>query len=624
MKKDWKLAVLGLMIAVIVPVLPVAAQSSNPAKVEWIDDSLPNQEEPLPQSATSGAGNRNYVTDVDNYMDVHFVNFIEVDKWFAFTGLENGKAALGYARSLGTSSRGNLFLGTYYNGNILKMGTLNRSAPDPRDGAAEIEITAPVLLPDGTILSTQIYDSYTNPLIETDNRFDILLRFTNLGMAIKLGVVENLASAGKADNGNKPMDKFEASTQQGTLSVVKGEPEYSYLKGDIIPSFNWGWILPIGAYYLLPRAEASVNLYQDSEDAVYKNYTAAAGREWLPYELEQMAAMVGITLPPSVSSILINPKTTYEGHAGNAISPVFGIGLELMFPLDGITVKAAGLKYNTGFTNYSNDYDINGISGSVKGTAAWKATQETTQSNPTDKTISRETILSVTEKSAMRHTITPIYRWQTKLTDRVSVGYNANIAFDIRSSNSDTKTQRTNVVETNGATTTTVTTNVYYNAPTTTTDPFEKRDTRIEVNALSITPALNIGTSYEVIPCKFTFNAGLKLIPPGYVLTSTKVYTNNTTVTNGVKTSADDNGNNIANVVLPDGTDVSNQMSLVSETKITSAVWTSLDAELAAGFTLYFTPFFALDAALTGVEVGPSGNKIPDLSNMKICFTLKK
>ncbi|MDR2101493.1 MAG: hypothetical protein LBP43_02875 [Treponema sp.] len=619
MKKSWKLIALCLVIAAALSVLPATAQSSNPAKVEWIDDSLPNQEEPLPQSATSGAGNRNYVTDVDNYMDVHFVNFIEVDKWFAFTGLQNGKAALGYARSLG-----NLFLGAYYNGTILKMGTLNRSAPDPRDGATGITVTAPVQLPDGTILSTQIYDSYMNPLLETDNRFDLLLRFTQLGMAVKLGFVENLASADKADNNNKPTDKFEAATQQGALSVVKGEPGYSYLKGDIIPSLNWGWILPIGAYYFLPRVEASVNIYQDSEDAVYRDYTAAAGREWLPYELEQMAAMIGITLPPSVSSLFVDPKTTYLGHSGNALSPVFGIGLELMFPMDGITVKAAGLKYNTGFTNYSNDYDINGIGGSVKGTVAWKATQGTTQTNPADKTVTRETTLSITEKSARRHTITPIYRWQTKLTDRVSVGYNANIALDIRSSSSDTKTQRTSIVETNGTATTTVTTNVYYNASPTTTDPFEKRDTRIEVNALSITPSLNIGTSCEVIPGRFTFNAGLKLIPPSYVLTSTKVYTNNTRVSNGVKTSADDNGNDVTNVVLPDGTNASNQMSLVSESKITSTLWTPLDAELAAGFTLYFTPSFALDAALTAVEVGPSGNNVPDLSNMKIYFTIKK
>jgi hypothetical protein len=337
-----------------------------------------------------------------------------------------------------------------------------------------------------------------------------------------------------------------------------------------------------------------------------------------------MAAMIGITLPPSVSSILINPKTTYEGHAGNAITPVFGIGLELMFPLDGITVKAAGLKYNAGFTNYSNDYDINDINGSVKGTVAWKAMQERTQTNATDKTITRETILSITEKSAVRHTITPIYRWQTKLTDRVSVGYNANIAIDIRSSRADTKTKKTSIVEINGVTTNTVTTNVYYNAPPETTDPFEKRDARIEVNALSVTPALNIGTSCEVIPGRFTVNAGLKLNPPSYVATFAKVYTNNTTVTNGVKTSADDSGNNITNVVLPDGTNVSNQITLVSESKINSRVWTPLDAELAAGFTLYFTPSFALDLALTALEVGPSVNKSPDISNMKICFILKK
>jgi hypothetical protein len=206
----------------------------------------------------------------------------------------------------------------------------------------------------------------------------------------------------------------------------------------------------------------------------------------------------------------------------------------------------------------------------------------------------------------------------------VSIAYNANIAFDIRSSNSDTKTTKTEIVDVNGTETTTHTANVYYNADPNTPDPFEKRDTRIEVKALSVTPALNLGASYTVIPDKLTFTAGLKLMPPSYVSSSTKVYTNNTTDINGAKKTADDEGKDITNVVLPDGTDVSDRISVVSETEINSVVWTPFDAELSAGFTLYFTPSFALDAALSAVELGPSGNKKPDLSNLSVIFTLKK
>jgi hypothetical protein len=621
MRKQRKPAVFFLITAMLVPAARGVAQSMDPAKVEWIDDSLPNQMEPFPQSAASAAGNRNYVTNVDNYMDVHFVNFAgqveadKFDKWFGFAGLQKEKAALGYGRFLG-----NFFLGTYFNGNILKAGTLDRSAPDPRDGSTEINTTAPVVLPGGSILSTQIYDSYVNPLVQTDNRLDMLFLIKNLGMALKLGFVENLEKADKAVN---TMETFKASDGGMTLVAVKGEPEYSSIKGDIIPSLEWGWILPVGGYYLLPRVEASVNFFQDSEDAVYRDYTMAMGMKISPYDLEQLAAQYGRPLPPSASAILVDPETRYSGRAGNAVTPVFGLGLELM-SIDDNTVQAVGLKYNTGFTGYSNDYDVNGISGSVMGAAAWSASIGTTQTTPTDKTTTRKTTLSITEKSASRHTITPIYRWQTQLTDRVSVAYNANIAFDIRSSTSDTKTTKTEIVDVNGTETKTLTTNVYYNADPATADPLEKRDTRIEVNALSVTPALNLGTSYTVIPARLTFTAGLKLKPPSYVASSTRVYTNNTTDINGAKKTANDDGNDITGVVAADGTDVSNQISVVSETEINSVVWTPFDAELSAGFTLYFSPSFALDAALSAVEVGPSGNKKPDLSNLSVIFTLKK
>ncbi|MDR2103329.1 MAG: hypothetical protein LBP42_04400 [Treponema sp.] len=552
MKKSWKMRAFFAALTAMVTALPLTAQSPDPLPVfpEPTDRVFPiiDQEEPFPQSASSKVTNRNVAAGTDNFMSPFYYQLVDYKKFFAFMGLMEGKFAAGYAGRLGR-----YFLGLYYHGNILKQGELNEKPP--ADSAAQkTETEVPGA---GSMVS------YNRREIFSDNRAEVFLG-NSRGMAFKIGFQEKLISS------------------DGTPALNPGAPQknYSYLGGDIRPYLGWGMTLRAGKYEILPSIDFALDLFRDSGAVLFDDRLFIG-------QAQQAAA--GKT---TYSSGLFLREASREG---SMISPVFGAGFELAAPLQ-YGQQAFGLKYSGGMAFYSNNYDVYGTKGNIKGSMAW--TNKTTVSY--DSTISEfikyveDQTLTLSRISASRHTITPVYRWFSALSERAVLGVNLSAAVDMRKLTQD-KTQS-------------LTTHTLY-LTLASAQPTQSSSVSGPVtidnyssSALSISPAINIGASYAVAPGIFTINTGLKLNPPQYIHT----------VIRG-KRSTD-----IAGASVPVGytTDLS--------------VWTPFSAAVSAGFVLSFSSHLAFDAVMSsGTITFNQGNRLPsseegiDLSRIALLMTLK-
>jgi hypothetical protein len=570
MNRRWKVVTLALITAAALT-LSVAAQESNTHK------------------ATAGL----FGNDVDDFMDVHAYSGLEFDNYFGFTGysapeenppllLNRGAVGIGYARKFG-----GIYVGAYYNGNIITSVQGRRAGTDitwqENNSPSETE----------TIEA--IYDPLTNRLdaktttttpagkgFYSSNDASVLLGIA--GMGFKVGFKEELITG---DSGSALLSPGSSSTTTERFSLQTKQYQnevdtYSYIKGDLIPSLKWGMGLELGGLSIDPYVDVKVDFHRDNYSLITKNYTVNT----------QTNAIIG------------NLNYNGNGQSANYIQPDFTVGAGITFlKKDGLEA-GAGIEYGINFALYSNDYDIFGRSGNVGGKVSWNNAGRYITNTENTRFETNHVRLTVEETFALNHRIEPSFTVTKEIDERLKLGFNTTIGIGIDTSSADSYTE--------------------YTEETLVTD---KRDTyaknlversttisnqkKEETTVFTIDPEFAAGASFQVIPNRFTLNAGVGLgfnysnktvrtTPQGYD------YTKEYTVDAYGTVTAD-------NTISIDST--------IQEDKLNVAQgWKGLSGTVGGGFTFFFSPTFTVDAAFSAAGV----DFATDLANVNILFTLKK
>jgi len=139
--------------------------------------------------------------------------------------------------------------------------------------------------------------------------------------------------------------------------------------------------------------------------------------------------------------------------------------------------------------------------------------------------------------------------------------------------------------------------------------------TKKETSTLDITPTVGIGASYNLIPGRFTVNAGVTLNPISYSREST------VTSPNGVDSSyyKEEKGSGSNKYTSVENKNVYNPDS-VEDTVQNKTSWEGLNGSVAGGFVFNFNDNLALDFMVSTVA-GAKFNL--NLTNLNVMFTFK-
>jgi hypothetical protein len=280
--------------------------------------------------------------------------------------------------------------------------------------------------------------------------------------------------------------------------------------------------------------------------------------------------------------------------------------VDLTLPKKDGVETTLGIAYEVAFDLYGNDYNgYGGDSGSVKGTLSYVSTETITETAAL-RTTTDSNLAQISEKSALRNTITPAFKVTKDINDRLRLGFKALAAVGINKDTSKNHREDRTVVlveslagtPENGAYSSIV-------------RRWERKE--ISETSFSIAPEFRAGLQYRLIPDRFVLNGGV-LASFNFTRTSTR------TTPGGfeeILTYREDGyGNVLQNndySVLP----VSQTDSLTIERS-----FDDLTALLTGGFTFYFTPGFSADAAFSAGVANSSWNL--NLTSVRILFTLKK
>jgi hypothetical protein len=518
----------------------------------------------LPASPTS---NQNKATagvfgaDVDNYMNVDNYGDVNFNKWFGYLGgSTNGVFNLGYATRFGgksgegESGGGNgIYLGTYYTGNLFTTGT---------DETTRLTTTwDPVLQ---QLLTKADEKIYTWTYTDTNNNIAALVGLTGLNMGIKVGFYENMRTFNTPYNVNRNGTSTVTQNVDGSITYSNNDSlSYELSDGNMMPYLQWGMKLKVGSYNLLPRAYAGVNF---SEDKFIDDYYGANRTEY-------QGNFIGTEN--------IQRRGYDNGYTGLTI----GAGAD--FYLD--DTMYVGLDYYLGTNIYDRSFSAIGKSVSVKGTINWNnANNNSTKNDYFDRTVKNDSAqIAVSEQSNMNHFITPVFgkEWKEKLFgENLKLGILVQLPMSITSRTVSNYTDAWTKNET-----------VYKNTNdlqnnTTTITEAHTAGTKTETSEFNISPTVGVGVSYDLIPKKFTLNAGINVNVPSFTSTST-VTSRNGVDSNYTKTeigygSGKYTSNETLTVTLP-GTIVD---SVRTQTR-----WYGLSGSLAGGFVFSFNDNFALD-----------------------------
>jgi hypothetical protein len=537
MSKGLKPVILGAAAAFIVAAVPLAAQNLN--------EIGPQGGIPVPSSNTSRATAGRIGADIDNYMS--YFNYVlpKFDSMFGFGGYgwdgpsiyldASDKPLVHYSDAdenpvdyfkLGSKiqagyavRRDGFYLGAWYKGNVAAIGKASIEVArqgNSTAGALEIEEVA--------------VDS-----LWTDNQLQLLVGFA--GMGIKLGFQEKLESR------SYPVPSMESWTLSTSASGERFKnriDEYSFFNGTMVANLGWGMPMAIDYMTLCPFLELSLHIYQDNSDQLISNY---------------------------YSDDASTPKRQYTGGGWNAgyYAPEVNIGFTLEMPdLNGGT-WIPGVSYNLFLPLYNNSYDVDGLTGTVNGAAAWTTFEEDLSGKITVTTI---------EISDMYHRLTPSFSYVRSFIERLQLGFSvkAPVWFGYR-----VEKPRIRIEERESSESTSTVTEI---ADTT-------------VTLIETWPELGLGAAFQAIPGALNLQAGFSL-SIGYKGVWEKGPGKNTLIS-------------IA------------QTSGVEERTLTTHELSSLKGQVSAGFSLNFSPEFALDAAFSS-----GGDFSLTASEFTLLFVLKK
>jgi len=522
------------------------------------------------ESNQSGATAGVFGTDVDSFMDVNSYGDVEFNKWFGFLGGDNsGIVSLGYATKFG-----NIYLGGFYTGNIFRSGT--------NETKRLTTSWDPILMQLLTKTDTTIYTQTTT---NTNNNIAALIGVA--GMGIKLGFSEDITTY------NTPYNVYRNNTNTGTSTVtqnVDGSITYSgndsinyeESKADLMPYIQWGMKLDLGSGTLVPRVGAAINFARDIRiDEFYSSArTELNGKN--------IAGTEDITRQDIKNDHM---RIFIDAGADYYLNDNFYVGLD----------------YELEMVSISNDYSALGKSGSIAGYRQTYAVSSTT--NYLDRTEKVNQVnLYVGEWNDLRHTITPAVCKTSTIGDDLQLGVLFSLPIVIFNNTENSYRDQWKLEE-----------ETYNDA----NDSSKNRTAyterhyageKTEKSTLDIAPTVGIGASYNLIPGRFTVNAGVTLNPISYYREST------VTSPNGVNSSyykeemgSGSNKYTSSEYKYVDAPDVEDTVQ-----NITS--WKGLNGSVAGGFVFNFNENFALDFMVSAVN---NAQFSLNLTNLNVMFTFK-
>ncbi|GHV93560.1 hypothetical protein AGMMS50268_40630 [Spirochaetia bacterium] len=536
-----------------------------------------------PKSTTKTATADRIGTDVDNFLDYTGHTGVKFDNWFGYAGYES-LASVGYARKLGS-----IYLGAWYKGNVARtqaVSGLSWSGP----GSTSIigngininlnDLINPVYDAFGELQSTTKSTGQDNADgIVTDNQLQALIGFGN--MAVKVGFREFLYSQPDYTNiYGANQNQTMTTPGSGTVAYANALESFSDLHGNLQPNVGWGAAFALGKFTLKPKAEVAIAIVQDARETVVKDGTSVYG-----------------------NGAVTSKKS---GYANNFVRPSITVGADIALQGKNGGTWTPGIAYNIFFDVYSNDYDAYGSSGTVKGTVNYTAS-DTISGNesthvvtvsPISTVVTDTAKIRVVEKSAVYNVITPGISYSDNFGDRVKFGFKAQVPVHFGSRTESSYSE------------TTAKTDTKYTSGTSTHQTQVTRQNQQETvtSQFRISPKIDVGTSYQVIPGKLALNAGVsgtfgyrsteaRQTPNGYYVQTTYTTDENGNVTTNNKT------------VNVDST-VNDQVTKVY-------AWDAFTPTFGAGLTINFTETFALD---TSFQTGATVN----LGSVQLLLSLKK
>jgi len=552
---EIKMKVLALAaIAVIGLAMPLSAQLT--AKTE----PASNQ-----SAATAGV----FGTDVDNYMNVNYYGDVNFNKWFGYVGGDaSGIFNLGYATKFGA-----IYLGTYYSGNLFKTET---------NETTRLTTTWDTNLQQ--MLTRRDDKIYTRTTTNTNNNIAALIGLTGLQMGIQVGFYENITTYNTPYNVTRGGTSTKIQNADGSITYTNNDSlNYEESDGDLIPYIQWGMQLKVGSYNLTPRVGVAVNFYQDK--LIDKYY--ASGRT--VYQ----------------GKIVGQEQITREGN--NDGCTILGIAAGADFYLN--DSMYVGLDYGLTMDIYDQSFGDAGRSGSVNGTIKWNTTNTT--DNYIDRTVKSDVVnINVIEQSSMIHTIVPAFWKQNALGENLKLGVLVKLPITIASGFASSYTDEWTTNET-----TYIDANNFQNNTTTIKKDHTAGD-KTETSIFNIAPTVGVGVSYDLIPNKFTVNAGINVNVPSFTSTSIAKSPNGVDSTYTKTEVGFGSGKHTTGETLTVTAPATIRDSVQTTTK-----WSGLSGSIAGGFVFSFNDNFALDL-LAETDV-PTDAFSVNLTKLSVLFSVK-
>ena len=527
-------------------------------------------QEPAPVSNTSKATAGIYGNDVDDYMNYFNYSDVQFDKHFGFAGW-NGHANIGYAHRFG-----GLHLGLLYNG----LGFWQYDAE-------RVETITPTYFNnnDGELNNVKTELEFSNQAFSTNNGIYALFGIAGMGIGVGIRV--------ETETYSEPNDVAFITTETGTRIVYEDKIDsYNQRHNSITPFIGWGMKLNLGSMVLKPFVEASMALNSNEYELITTDYTTNNEVISGVQNFYSFGAVGWLPEKPNGNLEYVRPNIRPDIKAG------FGLGSgNLEF----------GLNYGLGIDVYSdNSYDIFGISGDVKGITYWDGSRKVT-SGGSYTLIEDEADVFLAEISGMTHRINPSLYYSWQLTDRAKLGLLWELPFQISKSSADISTIETTITD--------------FRAPTDKAQNFVQTTTTkeyyglVEESTFSVWSSISLGSQFIAIPDRFTLNAGLIFTPISFSKTAVERSRNGYQVT---QTTTVNEFGNVTEDTLTTDLNSGKVADKLTETK----TWDQMSASIRGGFTLNFTPKFALD---TVFQAGYGGYGLDlDITEFNILFTIKK
>ena len=565
MTKVGKVIVL-FAITTMALTLPLAAQ--------FVQDKTASLESNT-KRATAGV----FSNSVDDFIDTRNWKGVSFDNWFGFatgnsaTGTDLfasgtsdraiNKASLGYARKFG-----GLYLGAWYNGNILQMKgnsspTITKEIVGQDDDDAHTQTQ--------TVTTTTYNDAYTN----YTNQLQLLFGVGSMGF--KVGFFESLAQNKNPAASGRPYTVTDS--MDGFIDYQNETVDYSQFGGHLRPTLSWGATFT-GAVTIKPFIDLGFDMYQDeSIDNYISQYTTHNGRA------------IG------------SEQTSYSGWNNGKLEPDAAAGADIVIPGETVT-STIGVKYNLNIWFYNNSYDAAGISDTAKGLVNWYGgttiVNRTLEKNVTTTNMT----LSYKDPTYWKHVATPSYKITGEPVSGFKLGVKVTVPVELILETEDSYQEQHQINKT------VFNNNVNKSQNTTYTSVTRYNNGLDETTTITVKPVIGLGASYKLIPNRFTVNAGIEALPLSYTNKVKKSSPNGVNSTTTTKT-VDGNG-----VTINESVQVSPNYS--ADTLEITETWDQFAGAVKAGFVFEFTPQLFLD-----LYAGTTVNFDVNVSTVNVLFGFK-